>query len=239
MQVKRDPAAEQRFTFTVAGSKTGPDGQGRSDERFVSHSGRIVIGPEHWDVAYALGLAGVKPVPPEFTVRWQVVPHFVDEVLPVAAADPSVETVVTVAQGLPGRRHTLEIAGSSDAPLAAVRRVPAAAGGHGQVTWDRLPACRCGRSPTEPPRPTAGLPEAPETSRSAVSAGSETTPKAKKETCGAEVSRKTRTMPRTIPMVCHGVMCGSGGNDTIRARCGRMQRSESRFGPRRDGERAI
>lgn len=121
MHVQRDPAAEQRFTFTVAGSKTGPDGQGRSDERFVSHSGRIVIEPEHWDVAYALGLAGVKPAPTEFTVRWQVVPHFVDEILPVAAADPSVETVITVAQGLLGGHHTVEIVGSPDAPLAAVR----------------------------------------------------------------------------------------------------------------------
>jgi hypothetical protein len=121
MQVKRDPAVEQRFTFTVAGSKTGPDGQGRSDERFVSLSGRLVIGPEHWDVAYALGLAGVKPLPPEFTVRWQVVPNFADEVLPVAAEDPSVENIVTVTQGLRGRRHTLEIVGGPDAPLAAVR----------------------------------------------------------------------------------------------------------------------
>ena len=67
--------------------------------------------------------------------RWasSQLPYFVDEVLPVAAADPSVETV---ARGLAGRRHTLEIAGGSDASLAAVSRAPAAAGGHGRVTWD-------------------------------------------------------------------------------------------------------
>lgn len=121
MQVQRDAADEKLSTFTLAGSKTGPDGQGRTDRRFVSDSGRVVIQPENWDIAYALGLAGLKPVPPEFTVRWQVIPHFVDTVGPTAAPDPSIETVVTVAQGLVSRRHTLEISGGSDTPIAAVR----------------------------------------------------------------------------------------------------------------------
>lgn len=121
LQVKKDPANESRFTFALIGSKTGPDGQGRSDQRFVSNSRRIVFEPEDWDVAYALGLAGLKPPPAEFVVNWQVVPYFVDEVAPPARIDPAIESTVTLAQGLKNTRHTLEIRGGADAPIAALR----------------------------------------------------------------------------------------------------------------------
>ncbi len=121
MEVTRDPADEKLFHFAVSGSQTGPDGEGRSDQRFVSDSGRVVIAPEDWDVAYALRLAGVRPVPNTFAVRWKVVPHFVDRIEPQGVEDRSVETVVTVAQGLENERHVLEIAGGADTPVAAVR----------------------------------------------------------------------------------------------------------------------
>ena len=101
---------EKQFEFTVSGSKTGPDGSGKSDQRFVSNSGRIVIEPDAWNVSYALGLAGVKPVPDHFTVTWSVVPYFADEVG---------SSVVTVAQGLVNTKHTLELTGN--APVVAVR----------------------------------------------------------------------------------------------------------------------
>ena len=94
---------ETSFAFTVRGSKTGPDGAGRSDQRFVSDSGRIVIEPDAWNVPYALSvLAGVKPVPEHFTVTWSVLPYFADEVT---------ATPVTVAQGLSNAKHTLELTG--------------------------------------------------------------------------------------------------------------------------------
>ena len=121
MQVKQDPADEQVFTFALTGSRTGPDGEGRSDQRFVSHSGRVVLEPENWDVAYALELAGVKAMPAEFTVSWQVTPFFADTVEPVGTTAPSVEMAVTVAQGLTGFHHTLEIFGGPDTRIAAVR----------------------------------------------------------------------------------------------------------------------
>ena len=121
MQVKRDPADEKLFTFTLAGSKTGPDGQGRTDQRFVSHSGRVVIEPENWDVAYALGLAGVKPVPPEFTVRWQVVPALRRHGR-TGGRDGSVRRDRGHRRPRTRRaRHTLEISGGPDTPIAAVR----------------------------------------------------------------------------------------------------------------------
>jgi hypothetical protein len=119
MNVARDPVKEDLFTFTLNGSETGLDGSGRSDTRFVSPSGRVVIDPEDWDVSYALGLARVNPVPASFTVRWRVVPRHLDEWQP-AASQPGIENVVTLAHGLIDGPHTLELSGDLSA-LAAVR----------------------------------------------------------------------------------------------------------------------
>jgi len=121
MEVVTDRQDAKKFRFTLQGSKTGPDGEGQSDARFVSRSGRIVIEPEDWNVAFALMLAGVKPVPDRFTVSWKVVPYFVDQFVSPGIEDPAIETSVTLAQGLPNARHILEIAGSDKTPIAAVR----------------------------------------------------------------------------------------------------------------------
>ena len=122
MQVARDPAKEKTYTFTLTGSKTGPDGQGRSDQRFVSNSGRVVIPTEGWGVEFALEvLAGVKPVPPTFTVKWQTIPQFVDTFVSPGVKDPAIETTVTLAQGLSNGKHTLEITGAESTPIAAIR----------------------------------------------------------------------------------------------------------------------
>jgi hypothetical protein len=66
-------------------------------------------------------LAQVNPVPDQFTVTWSVVAHFVDQFVVPAIKDPSIETSVTVAQGLPNGRHILEIVGNDKTPIAAVR----------------------------------------------------------------------------------------------------------------------
>jgi lysophospholipase L1-like esterase len=121
MQVTKDPANDKLFTFTVTGSKTGPDGSGRSDQRFVSNSGRIVIEPDDWNVEYSLALPGIKPVPDKFEVHWQAVPYGHDQFTLPAVSDPSVETAVTVAQGLTNGKHTLEIIADPHTPIVAVR----------------------------------------------------------------------------------------------------------------------
>ncbi len=122
LEVKRaDPANEKLLTFTLTGSKTGADGEGRSDQKFVSKSGRIVIAPEDWNASYALALAGIKPVPEQFTVKWSVVPRFVDEFMSPGIKDPTIDTAVTLAQGLPNAKHTLEISGGPETPIAALR----------------------------------------------------------------------------------------------------------------------
>ncbi len=121
LAVAKDVAHDKLFSFTLTGSKTGPDGEGRSEARFVSKSGRIVIETNNWNVAYAMSLAGIKPVPEKFDVKWRVEPRFVDEFSSPGVKDASTETAVTLAQGLPNTKHTLEISGSDASPIAAIR----------------------------------------------------------------------------------------------------------------------
>lgn len=121
MEVTKDPSQDKLYMFQLTGSKTGPDGSGRSDQRFVSNSGRIVIDPADWNVEYSLALPGIKPVPAHFVVHWQVVPYCQDSFISTGISDPTVETVVTVAQGLPGGKHLLEISGDAHTPISAIR----------------------------------------------------------------------------------------------------------------------
>ena len=121
LAVTKDAANDKLFTFTLTGSKTGPDGEGRSDARFVSKSGRVVIETNDWNVTYAMALAGIKPLPEKFNVQWKVEPRFVDDFISPGAKNPAIESTVTLAQGLPNTKHTLEISGSAATPIAAIR----------------------------------------------------------------------------------------------------------------------
>jgi len=121
LEARKDAANDKRFTFTLAGSKTGPDGEGRSDARFVSKSGRVVIETNDWNVTYAMSLAGIKPMPEQFTVKWKVEPRFVDEFVSLGATNATTETTVTLAQGLPNTKHTLKISGDEGTPIVAIR----------------------------------------------------------------------------------------------------------------------
>jgi len=121
LAVTKEAANDKLFTFTLTGSKTGPDGEGRSDARFVSKSGRVVIETNAWNVTYALNLAGIKPMPEKFDVKWKVEPRFVDGFVSPGTKDPAIESTVTFAQGLPNTKHTLEISGGDATPIAAFR----------------------------------------------------------------------------------------------------------------------
>jgi hypothetical protein len=114
----------KQFEFSLVGSRTGPDGNGRYETnnpaKFVSNSKRIVIDPADWNFDYALRTFK-RPLPPGFQIKWKVVPHFANEVAAVPIKNPAIETVVTVAQGLRPGRHTLEITDGERAPIAALR----------------------------------------------------------------------------------------------------------------------
>jgi len=99
------------WKFDVRGSVTGPDGSGRSDETFVSESGRAIIKPDAW---FAPG-----KVPSGYEVHWNVLPLFVDRYSAPAVEDASREYATSLAQGLDNSRHTLEIIG--ELPIRAVR----------------------------------------------------------------------------------------------------------------------
>jgi hypothetical protein len=111
----------KQFRFTVAGSKTGPDGEGSTGERFVSKSGRVVIEPADWNFEYALKVFKA-PLPVGFKIQWKVLPQFQDEFVSPGVKDKSIETVVTLAQGLTNTKHTLEISGGPHATTRASRR---------------------------------------------------------------------------------------------------------------------
>ncbi|MFO0928319.1 MAG: hypothetical protein U0736_14985 [Gemmataceae bacterium] len=109
-----------RFRYTVAGSKTGADGEGESGKRFVSRSGRVVIDPDDWNFGYALKVFR-RPIRAPFAIRWKVVPQHVDTFISPGVKDSTMETTVTLAQGLSGGTHRLEVRGGPQTPIAAVR----------------------------------------------------------------------------------------------------------------------
>ena len=120
MRVTRDAANPKRSTFVLSGSVTGPDGEGASDAPFASKSGRVRIDPEHWSAEYAFMLAGVKPEPAEFVVRWKSVALAADEFAVPAARGAGLESAVTVAQGFANGPHRLTVAAGAES-VAAVR----------------------------------------------------------------------------------------------------------------------
>ena len=113
-------ASADVYSFSLAGSRTGEDGSGRSDQRFVSRSGRVVIEPEDWNLSYALKLAGSEPPPERVVIGFRVEPHFVDA-LTGAPGDPARERSVTVAQGLTNGPHVLELRAVGGTAVRAVR----------------------------------------------------------------------------------------------------------------------
>ena len=98
----------KQFQFAVTGSKTGPDGEGNSAEKFVSKSGRVVIDPADFCLA-AAQTQTKKPCPPDFEIKWSVVPMFQDTYTPPKASDPASPVRTTVVQLIENGPHTLEI----------------------------------------------------------------------------------------------------------------------------------
>ncbi len=95
--------------FTLAGSRTGEDGEGTSTNRFVSKSGRIVIEPDDWNLAYCIGVFK-RPLPENHLATWRAVLRGADAASPPAPA-PGTEGCVTLAQGLAPGKHVLELRG--------------------------------------------------------------------------------------------------------------------------------
>lgn len=63
----------KKIHFRVEGSKTGADGEGFSTEPFRSRSGRVVIDPADWHIAWCLGYRKIT-LPEGFQVKWKTYP---------------------------------------------------------------------------------------------------------------------------------------------------------------------
>lgn len=120
MTLEDIPDGGASFRFRISGSVTGPDGDGISGRPFVSKSGRVAIGAEDFHPENPLKLCR-DPKVGAVLCSWQVVSYFADEFTVPAERNHFGETVVIAAQGLPNGKHTLEISGGPDTPLAAIR----------------------------------------------------------------------------------------------------------------------
>ena len=105
----------KKFQYQVTGSKTGPDGEGGSEGKFISKSGRVVIDPHDFGIESAQKYTK-KPCPPGFEIKWSVVPMFQD----IYNAKQDRPTVVQLIENGP---HTLEIIPNGDGvvPVKAIR----------------------------------------------------------------------------------------------------------------------
>lgn len=93
----------KKWNFSVSGSITGDDGQGKSDELFKSKSGRVIIEPAAWFRGF------YPPLPNGYNIRWTVLPMFIDSYSTPKISDPTTENATTVIQGIPNGKHMLEL----------------------------------------------------------------------------------------------------------------------------------
>jgi hypothetical protein len=120
--VDPDPKkANQRLKFKLTGSKTGFDGEGWNDRKFVSNSGRITLLPSDWATQQEPVAAG-KPAPEMKALGWQsqIVWHILPDGLDEVPHGPGWREAsdyysgqpydyVTVADGLPCGVHELTL----------------------------------------------------------------------------------------------------------------------------------
>ena len=88
--------------FSLTGSKTGPDGLGSAEGKFVSKSGRIVIEPGDWNLQSSRKVFA-RRLDDGFRITWKSVPQW--ESLPLVRG--------TFFQGLNNGKHTLELSGAA------------------------------------------------------------------------------------------------------------------------------
>jgi hypothetical protein len=117
LKVSEVSADGKAFKYTVKGSVTGDDGAGSSDRPFTSTSGRVQLDP----AAFFRGRN--DPLPVGYECKWQVLPMFTDAYESPKATDPAREYPVTLIQGIPNGRHTLELTfdGPTTPNIAALR----------------------------------------------------------------------------------------------------------------------
>lgn len=98
----------QQLQFTVHGSLTGGDGEGRSDSVFTSRSGTFRIQPEWWFRRKSpTDFAQFRWLKSGDILHWEVKPLCYDRIVPVPG------TTMTIAQGFEKGLHHLQLSGKS------------------------------------------------------------------------------------------------------------------------------
>jgi hypothetical protein len=92
-----------KIHYKLQGSATGEDGEGWSTERFVSRSGRAIIEPADWRVAWTLGYKKAT-LPEGFKVTWKAYPMFARAYGPKPAGARTL-----LMQGCLNQAHTLTL----------------------------------------------------------------------------------------------------------------------------------
>jgi hypothetical protein len=98
--------------FSLRGTVTGADGSGISTERFVSTSGRVVIEPADWNLAYCVAVFQRK-LPLPHIARWNYQPRGVEVVDQLSNRGTGTEGTAILAHGLADTKHVLEVRGPS------------------------------------------------------------------------------------------------------------------------------
>lgn len=93
----------KKIHYKVRGSVTGEDGEGWSTEHFVSRSGRAIIEPSDWRVAWTLGYRKAT-LPDGFKVTWKSYPMFCRCYEPAPA-----DARTLLVQGCSNGTHTLTL----------------------------------------------------------------------------------------------------------------------------------
>lgn len=111
------------FGFEVSGSVTSFDGRGKSTEKFVSDSGRVVIAPEDWFMKKVRDVRKDFSVPAGFVMKWNVLPLFTDLYTCPKLDGTAHEFITNLACGLSDSRHILELTanGYDQIPISEIR----------------------------------------------------------------------------------------------------------------------
>jgi len=111
-----------RLSFSLEGSKTGPDGEGWSTNLFVSNSGRVVIDPDGWLMLFWAFLRPLPKLPEGHQIRWRSFIQGIDEFTP-EIENPGLEPVVTLAHGLANGSHVLTLQAADESARNAIRAI--------------------------------------------------------------------------------------------------------------------
>jgi hypothetical protein len=113
----------EKINFTLKGSVTGEDGEGVSNAKFTSKSGRVVIEKDDWNFGYASKVFG-KKLKPGFEIKWRVLPYyqlrelgvmprFDKDILELPVVSERSHTLpyqrISLASGLKNTKHRLEL----------------------------------------------------------------------------------------------------------------------------------